>query len=203
MLLADDLVLADRPCLSQMLDVYAEVGGNLVAVMDVPRGQTDRYGILDVVSDDGKLAEAKGLVEKPKPDVAPSTLSIIGRYILQPEVFKELWERVQQYAAEYGRADQVTDSSLHLMVNINDDTARAYQEGMSFLERYYGVGNVSEEKVKSWLAHGSPAAVIDKINQFLEAGCTTPVLRFVSADQRGQLERCVHEVLPAFEGVRV
>ena len=61
----------------------------------------------------------------------------------------------------------------------------------------------SEEKVKSWLAHGSPAAVIDKINQFLEAGCTTPVLRFVSADQRGQLERCVHEVLPAFEGVRV
>ncbi|HKY94422.1 MAG TPA: UTP--glucose-1-phosphate uridylyltransferase GalU [Kiloniellales bacterium] len=89
-LLADDLVLADRPCLSQMLDVYAEVGGNLVAVMDVPRGQTDRYGILDVVSDDGKLAEARGLVEKPKPDVAPSTLSIIGRYILHPEVFKEL-----------------------------------------------------------------------------------------------------------------
>jgi alkanesulfonate monooxygenase SsuD/methylene tetrahydromethanopterin reductase-like flavin-dependent oxidoreductase (luciferase family) len=120
-----------------------------------------------------------------------------------PEVFKERWERVQQYAAEYGRADQVTDSSLHLMVNINDNSAQAYQEGVAFLDRYYGVGNISPEKIKSWLAHGSPAAVIDKINQFIEAGCTTPVLRFVSDDQSGQLERCVNEVLPAFEGVRV
>jgi UTP--glucose-1-phosphate uridylyltransferase len=89
-LLADDLVLADRPCLAQMMDVYAETGGNLVAVMDVPKEHTNRYGILDVVSDDGTLAEAKGLVEKPKPEVAPSTLSIIGRYILHPEVFEQL-----------------------------------------------------------------------------------------------------------------
>lgn len=89
-LLADDLVLADRPCLAQMMDLYAEHGGNLVAVMDVPRDQTNRYGILDVVHDDGKVAQAKGLVEKPKPDVAPSTLSIIGRYILHPMVFEEL-----------------------------------------------------------------------------------------------------------------
>ncbi len=89
-LLADDLVLSDRPCLAQMMDVYAETGGNLVAVMDVPREHTNRYGILDVISDDGTLAEAKGLVEKPAPAVAPSTLSIIGRYILHPEVFAEL-----------------------------------------------------------------------------------------------------------------
>jgi UTP--glucose-1-phosphate uridylyltransferase len=105
-LLADDLVLSERPCLSQMLDAYAEVGGNLVAVMDVPREQTGRYGVLDVISDDGRLAEAKGLVEKPKPDKAPSTLSIIGRYILHPEVFREL-DRQEQGA---GGEIQLTDA---------------------------------------------------------------------------------------------
>ncbi len=89
-LLADDLVMADEPCLSQMVEVYNETGGNIVAVMDVPEDQTDRYGILDVVSEEGRLAKAKGLVEKPKPAEAPSTLSIIGRYILQPEVMREL-----------------------------------------------------------------------------------------------------------------
>ena len=89
-LLADDLVLADRPCLAQMVEAYQETGGNLVAVEDVPREQTDRYGILDVAKDDGRLVEAKGLVEKPAPEDAPSTLSIIGRYILQPAVFAEL-----------------------------------------------------------------------------------------------------------------
>jgi len=67
-----------------------EVGGNLAAVEDVPRDQTNRYGILDVVEDDGRLARARGLVEKPAPEAAPSTLSIIGRYILDPAVFDEL-----------------------------------------------------------------------------------------------------------------
>jgi UTP--glucose-1-phosphate uridylyltransferase len=92
-LLADDLVLSDRSCLAEMMEVYDKTGGNLVAVEDVPRDQTGRYGILDVISDDGRLAEARGLVEKPAPEAAPSTLSIIGRYILQPEVFAELDRR--------------------------------------------------------------------------------------------------------------
>jgi len=105
-LLADDLVMAEEPCLSQMIEVYNEVGGNVVAVMDVPKDQTHRYGILDVVMDDGKIAKAKGLVEKPKPVVAPSTLSIIGRYILQPEVFREL-DRQEKGA---GDEIQLTDA---------------------------------------------------------------------------------------------
>jgi len=92
-ILADDLVLAEKPCLQQMIEAHAEVGGNLAAVMDVPREQTDRYGILDVISDDGRLAAARGLVEKPKPAEAPSTLSIIGRYVLDPAVFIELDRR--------------------------------------------------------------------------------------------------------------
>jgi len=87
---ADDLVLSEVPCLKQVIDAYMEVGGNLAAVEDVPRDQTSRYGILDVVEDDGRLAKAQGLVEKPAPEAAPSTLSIIGRYLLDPAVFAEL-----------------------------------------------------------------------------------------------------------------
>ena len=105
-LLADDLILADTPCLAQMVEVHAETGGNVVAVMDVPREDTARYGVLDVVSDDGRLAKAQGLVEKPEPAKAPSTLSIIGRYILQPEVMAEL-ARVGEGA---GGEIQLTDA---------------------------------------------------------------------------------------------
>ncbi len=89
-LLADDLVLSQTACLKQMVDVHGEIGGSVVAVVDVPREHTDRYGILDVGNDNGRLASVTGLVEKPKPEDAPSTLSIIGRYILQPEVFDHL-----------------------------------------------------------------------------------------------------------------
>ena len=89
-LLADDLILSDRPCLEQMVEAHGEVGGNLVATMEVPPDQTDRYGILDVTADKGRLVQAGGLVEKPVPAEAPSRLSIIGRYILQPQVFDEL-----------------------------------------------------------------------------------------------------------------
>jgi UTP--glucose-1-phosphate uridylyltransferase len=89
-LLADDLVQASVPCLRQMVEVYNEVGGNVVAVMDVPKAHTDRYGILQTGQASGRLVEALGLIEKPKPEAAPSTLSIIGRYILQPDVFGHL-----------------------------------------------------------------------------------------------------------------
>ena len=91
-LLADDLMVGDPPCLKEMVDAHAKVGGNMVAVMEIPREQTRRYGVLDVVSDAGKLVRAKGVVEKPEPAVAPSTLMIIGRYIIQPEIFRHLGE---------------------------------------------------------------------------------------------------------------
>jgi UTP--glucose-1-phosphate uridylyltransferase len=89
-LLVDDLMVGDPPCLKQMIDAYQEIGGNLVAVVEVPREQTRRYGVLDVVADNGTLVEARGVVEKPEPAAAPSTLTIIGRYIIQPEIFKHL-----------------------------------------------------------------------------------------------------------------
>ena len=89
-LLPDDLILSDVPCTQQLADAYRETGGNVVAVVDVPREHTSRYGILATGADDGRLVEVLGLVEKPKPEVAPSTLSIIGRYVLLPEVIGHL-----------------------------------------------------------------------------------------------------------------
>ncbi len=105
-LLADDLIMAEPGCLKQMMDVYSQIGGNIVASEEVPREHTARYGILDIVEDDGRLARAKGLVEKPSPDQAPSNLCIIGRYILQPEVFEHLGKQEQGAGGEI----QLTDA---------------------------------------------------------------------------------------------
>jgi UTP--glucose-1-phosphate uridylyltransferase len=89
-MLVDDLMVCDPPCLKQMVDAYEETGGNIAAIVEVPREQTSRYGVLDVIEDNGKLVRAKGVVEKPNPAEAPSSLTIIGRYIIQPEVFGHL-----------------------------------------------------------------------------------------------------------------
>jgi len=110
-LLADDLVMAETPCLKQMVDVHQETGGSVVAVMDVPREHTNRYGILEIGADDGKLAEIKGLVEKPDPKDAPSTLSIIGRYILLPEIFTEL----DRHETGAGGEIQLTDAMARMI----------------------------------------------------------------------------------------
>lgn len=110
-ILPDDLVQADPGCLAQMVEAYSETGGNLVAVMDVPRAHTNRYGVLETGKVEGRLAEVRGLVEKPAPEEAPSTLSIIGRYILQPEIFAEL-ERKERGA---GNEIQLTDAMARLI----------------------------------------------------------------------------------------
>jgi UTP--glucose-1-phosphate uridylyltransferase len=85
-LLADDLILAKPGCLKQMVDMHREVGGNLVAIEEVPPEETKRYGILEPGPTKGSLTVARGVVEKPTPDKAPSRLGIIGRYILEPMV---------------------------------------------------------------------------------------------------------------------
>ncbi|MGD9638828.1 MAG: UTP--glucose-1-phosphate uridylyltransferase GalU [Alphaproteobacteria bacterium] len=113
-ILPDDLFLSKTPVLKQMVDVYEKNGGNLVAVENVPREHTCRYGILDIENDDGILAKAKGLVEKPSPENAPSTLSIIGRYILDASVFDEL-EKQQKGA---GGEIQLTDAIAKTMSKV-------------------------------------------------------------------------------------
>jgi UTP--glucose-1-phosphate uridylyltransferase len=89
-LLPDDLVLSDTPCLQQLADVYRETGGNVVAIEEVPMAHVNRYGVLRTGAIEGNLVEVLGLVEKPQPEVAPSNLSIIGRYVLRPEVIGHL-----------------------------------------------------------------------------------------------------------------
>ena len=84
-----------------MVDAFAETRGNLVAVEEVPQDQTDRYGVLDPMSDDGRLVAIKGLVEKPHPAEAPSRLAVIGRYILLPEVFEHLSLQQKGQAARF------------------------------------------------------------------------------------------------------
>jgi alkanesulfonate monooxygenase SsuD/methylene tetrahydromethanopterin reductase-like flavin-dependent oxidoreductase (luciferase family) len=143
----------------------------------------------------------------PEPAAKPSLLERVLRRVARlangwqtdgtpPEVFRERWQMIRAYADEYGRADDVTDASLHLMVNIASDAAAARRESVAFLDRYYGTGTVGDEFLEHWLAIGAPEAVAEKIKLFIDAGCTTPILRFTSIDQRRQLERCVEEVLP-------
>lgn len=113
-----------------------------------------------------------------------------------PPVFRERWQRILAYAREEGREGQVQDASLHLMVNLNDDRERAYRDAVTFLDHYYGGGVISTEKLESWLAFGPPSAVVDQIAAFVEAGCTTVVVRFTALDQAGQLSRFLDEVAP-------
>ncbi len=110
-LLADDLVHGEVACLKQMADTYREVGGNIIAVMEVPHEHTSRYGILKPGADKGKLVEVTGLVEKPSSDKAPSDLAVIGRYILQPEIFQHL--AAQEPGA--GGEIQLTDSMARMI----------------------------------------------------------------------------------------
>ena len=89
-LLPDDLIMAETPCLKQMTQIYESVGGNMVAVMEVPPAETSRYGILCPGSTHGHLVEGLAIIEKPKPKNAPSNLAAIGRYILEPRLFHHL-----------------------------------------------------------------------------------------------------------------
>ena len=112
-LLPDDLVLSESPCLKQLADAYAQTGGNVVAVAEVPQDQTNKYGILKVGEDDGRMVEVLGLVEKPKPADAPSNLSVIGRYVLLPEVIGHL----SQMERGAGNEVQLTDAMAKMIGN--------------------------------------------------------------------------------------
>jgi UTP--glucose-1-phosphate uridylyltransferase len=89
-MLPDDVIAAEKPCLQQMVEAYEETGGCMVAAMEVPPAKASAYGVLDIAEDMGTLVKAKGMVEKPKPGEAPSNLAVIGRYILTPRVLQNL-----------------------------------------------------------------------------------------------------------------
>ncbi|QDH16168.1 UTP--glucose-1-phosphate uridylyltransferase GalU [Swingsia samuiensis] len=113
-LLPDDVVKSGRSCVAQLVDAYNQTGGNVVAVTEVPHEHTNRYGILDTGSDDGKLVEVKGLVEKPDPKDAPSNLSIIGRYVMMPEIMEHL-SKLEKGA---GGEVQLTDAMAKMIGHV-------------------------------------------------------------------------------------
>ncbi|KMK65530.1 UTP--glucose-1-phosphate uridylyltransferase GalU [Puniceibacterium sp. IMCC21224] len=89
-ILPDDVIAAEKPCLQQMIEAYEETGGNMVAAMEVPTDKASSYGILDIKKDMGSMVSVKGMVEKPAPGTEPSNLAVIGRYILSPSILKNL-----------------------------------------------------------------------------------------------------------------
>lgn len=89
-ILPDDVIAADKPCLQQMIEAYAETGGNMVAAMEVAPERASSYGVLDIAEDMGQMVKVRGMVEKPKAEDAPSNLAVIGRYILSPSVLQNL-----------------------------------------------------------------------------------------------------------------
>jgi UTP--glucose-1-phosphate uridylyltransferase len=89
-ILPDDVIAAEKPCLQQMVEAYQETGGSMVAAMEVPPEKVSAYGVLDVKEDMGSVVSVNGMVEKPAPGTEPSNLAVIGRYILSPNVLKTL-----------------------------------------------------------------------------------------------------------------
>ncbi|MGL4412666.1 UTP--glucose-1-phosphate uridylyltransferase GalU [Roseinatronobacter monicus] len=89
-LLPDDVIAADTPCLKQMVDAYEQTGGNMIAAMEVAPDKASSYGIMDVPPSVGRILPMQGMVEKPAPGTQPSNLAAIGRYILSPDVMRHL-----------------------------------------------------------------------------------------------------------------
>ena len=108
-ILTDDVIAAEKPCLEQMMEAYAETGGNVVAAMEVPHEKTSSYGVLDVSEDMGSMVKVKGMVEKPKAEDAPSNLAVIGRYILTPNIMRNLNKMKQGAGGEIQLTDAIAE----------------------------------------------------------------------------------------------
>ena len=110
--LADDLIRGNsKSCLEQMADVYDSKRASVIGVEVVPKKDTEKYGIVEVEADKSATSRVRSIVEKPKPDVAPSTLGVVGRYVLSPSIFEHL-ERIGKGS---GGEIQLTDGIAALM----------------------------------------------------------------------------------------
>ena len=111
-LLPDDVIAAEKPCLQQMIEAYEQTGGNMVAAMEVSPSKISSYGVLDVAEDMGSIVKVKGMVEKPKMEDAPSNLAVIGRYILTPKVMTNLNKMKQGRGGEIQLTDAIAEEAL-------------------------------------------------------------------------------------------
>ncbi|WP_213981315.1 UTP--glucose-1-phosphate uridylyltransferase GalU [Sphingomonas sp. dw_22] len=131
-LLPDDLMVGRPGCLKQMVDAYAELGGNLICAEEVAPEDTSKYGIITPGESLGSITEVLGLVEKPAPEAAPSNLGVIGRYILQPEVMDILASQEEGAGGEI----QLTDALAQLI-------GQQRFHGVTFSGRRYDCGDKS------------------------------------------------------------
>jgi UTP--glucose-1-phosphate uridylyltransferase len=129
-LLPDDVIAAEKPCLQQMVEAYNEIGSNVVAAMEVPPEKASSYGVLDIAEDMGSLVRVRGMVEKPKAAEAPSNLAVIGRYILTPQVMNNLNDKQEGAGGEI----QLTDA-------IARETAKGEVYGFRFRGQRYDCGS--------------------------------------------------------------
>ncbi|MDZ7895650.1 MAG: UTP--glucose-1-phosphate uridylyltransferase [Sphingobium sp.] len=129
-LLPDEFMHGQPGCMKQMVDAYAQVGGNLVCALEVPMEQTPSYGVIDPGARNGALTEVKGLVEKPAAGTAPSNLILPGRYILQPDVMTIL--ETQEKGA--GGEIQLTDAMASMI-------GKAPFHGVTFDGRRFDCGS--------------------------------------------------------------
>ncbi len=108
-MLPDDVIAGEKPCLQQMVEAYEETGGSMVAAMEVPKDKVSAYGVLDVAEDMGNMVRVNGMVEKPAADDAPSNLAVIGRYILTPDVLNTLNKKKSGSGGEIQLTDAIAE----------------------------------------------------------------------------------------------
>ncbi|MGB5864862.1 MAG: UTP--glucose-1-phosphate uridylyltransferase [Sulfitobacter sp.] len=129
--LPDDVILHPTGALAQMVEAHRDIGGHMVATMDVPRSAVSSYGVLDVADQNGRIAKARSLVEKPQSHLAPSTQAIVGRYILEPSIFA----RLDDLGPGAGGELQLTDA-------MNADVTTAGVTGYRFDGERFDCGSV-------------------------------------------------------------
>jgi len=117
--LADDLIDAEVPCLRQMANIYDELGGSVLGVQTVDAKETDKYGIVASEPMTDRLSKITSIVEKPKPENAPSNLAVVGRYLLTPRIF----DKLQHIGRGAGGEIQLTDGIAALLA---DEAVYAY-----------------------------------------------------------------------------
>jgi UTP--glucose-1-phosphate uridylyltransferase len=123
-ILADDLIDAERSVIGQLVDARTALGGgSVLAVEDVPRAETMKYGIVSSVPIDDRTSRISHIVEKPEPEKAPSTLAVLGRYVLEPEIFAHLRTIPRGAGGE---------------IQLTDAIARLVPEGTTYAYRYRG-----------------------------------------------------------------
>ena len=130
-LLHDDVIKGKRGALAQMVQAHHDIGGHMVAIMDVPRVDTSKYGVLDVDHENSRISHARGLVEKPSADIAASTKAVVGRYILDCAIF----DRLNNLGPGAGGELQLTDT-------INADVASVGVTGCRFEGERFDCGSV-------------------------------------------------------------